>query len=74
MDLRLGAIDTTNVTNRRRREKKTIRKYPKQFNIKKILKRRTNAWKMHEHVTCKVSTSWAQPNSILPAHKEIVHI
>ena len=30
--------------------------------------------KMHEHVTYKISTSWAQPNPILPAHKEIAHI
>ena len=30
--------------------------------------------KMHEHVTCKVSTTWAQPNPILPKHKEIAHI
>ena len=37
MDLRLGAIDTTNVTNRREREKKkTIRKVPKQFTIIRI--------------------------------------
>ena len=37
MDLRLGAIDTTNVTNRREREKKkTIRIVPKQFTLRRI--------------------------------------
>ena len=36
MDLRLGAIDITNVTNRRRREKKTIKKVQKQFIIIRI--------------------------------------
>ena len=38
MDLRLGAIDTTNVTYRKGREKKKkkIRKVPKQFTIIRI--------------------------------------
>ena len=74
MDLCLGAIDTTNVTNRRGKEKKTIKKVAKQFTIIRICERRTYARKMHEHVTCKVSTSLAQPNPILLAHKEIAHI
>ena len=40
MDLRLGAIDTTNVTNSRGRENKTIRKVPKQFTIVRICEKK----------------------------------
>ena len=40
MDLRLGAVDTTNVTNKRGREKETIRKVPKQFTIIRICKKK----------------------------------
>ena len=36
MDLRLGAIDTTNVTNSKGKEKETIRKVPTQFKIVRI--------------------------------------
>ena len=36
MDLRLGAIDITNITNRRGRKQETIRKVPKQFTIIRI--------------------------------------
>ena len=40
VDLRLGAIDTTNVNRKREREKeKTIRKVPSKSNITSILKR-----------------------------------
>ena len=39
MDLRFGAMDTTNVNRKRGRERETIRKVPKQFNITNILKR-----------------------------------
>ena len=53
VDLRLGAIDTTNVNKKRGREKETIRKVPKQFIIVEYVKRNTYAWRMHEHVTCK---------------------
>ena len=35
-DLRLGAIDTTNVNRMREREKETIRKVPKHFKYIKI--------------------------------------
>ena len=37
VDLRLGAIDTTNVSRRRGREKQTIRKAPKQFKYSKYI-------------------------------------
>ena len=40
MDLRLGAIDTFNVTNRRGREKETIKKVPKQFIIIRICEKK----------------------------------
>ena len=35
VDLRLGAIDTTNVNRKRGRERETIRKVPKQFKYNK---------------------------------------
>ena len=48
VDLRLGAIDTTNVNRKRGREWKTIRKVPSNSNITSILKREYicmgNAW------------------------------
>ena len=37
VDLCLGAIDTTNVSRRRGREKQTIRKAPKQFKYSKYI-------------------------------------
>ena len=39
-DLRLGAIDTTNVNKKRGRERKTIRKSPKQFKYNKYIEKR----------------------------------
>ena len=54
MDLHLGAIDTTNVNKIERGKKEIIRKAPKQFKYNKYFeKKRTYAWEMHEHVTCK---------------------
>ena len=48
VDLRLGAIDTTNVNRKRGRERKTIRKVPSNSNITSILKKEyvcmRNAW------------------------------
>ena len=48
VDLRLGAIDTTNVNRKRGREKETIRKVPKQFTILRICEKKyicmENAW------------------------------
>ena len=48
VDLRLGAIDTTNVNRKRGRERNTIRKVPSNSNITIILKREYicmgNAW------------------------------
>ena len=39
VDLHLGAIDTTNVNRKRRRENKTIKKVPSSSNITSILKK-----------------------------------
>ena len=39
MDLRLGAIDTTNVNRKRGRERKIIGKVPSNSNITSILKK-----------------------------------
>ena len=40
VDLRLGAIDTTNVNKKRGREKETIKKVPKQFTIVRICEKK----------------------------------
>ena len=40
VDLRLGAIDTTNVNRKRGIEKETIRKVPKQFTIVRICEKK----------------------------------
>ena len=50
VDLRLCAIDTTNVNNR---EGEKERQSEKSQTFSNILKRSTYAWEMHEHVTCK---------------------
>ena len=39
VDLRLGAIDTTNVNKKRGREKETIRKAPTQFKYNKYIEK-----------------------------------
>ena len=75
VDLRLGAIDTTNVNRKRGRERKTIRKVPSNFKYNKYIKNRAcmygecmNMWHAKE------IASWAQPNPILPAHNQFAHI
>ena len=56
VDLRLGAIDTTNVNRKRGRERKDNQKSPKQHQIYQVYwKESTYAWEMHEHVTCKTN-------------------
>ena len=40
VDLRLGAIDTTNVNRKKGRKKETIRKVPKQFTIVRICEKK----------------------------------
>ena len=70
VDLRFGAIDTTNVNRKRGRERETIKKVSKQFKynnyIEKIVRMHRecmNIWYAKE------IASWAQPNPILLAHK-----
>ena len=54
VDLRLGAIDTTNVNRKRGRERKDNQKSPKQYQIYQVYwKESTYAWEIHEHVACK---------------------
>ena len=53
VDLRLGAIDTTNVNNREGEKEIQSEKSQTLSNISNILKESTYAWEMHEHVTCK---------------------
>ena len=75
MDLRLGAIDTTNVNKNRKGKERDNQKSSKTVhNSKNMWKDVQMHGKMHEHVTCKVNTSWAQPNLILLAHKENARI
>ena len=61
-DLRLGAINTTNVNRKRGRERKTIRKDPKQFKYNKYIEKRV---RMHGECMnmwyAKEIASWAQP-------------
>ena len=53
VDLRLGAIDTTNVNNREGEKERQSEKSQTFSNISNILKKSMYAWEMHEHVTCK---------------------
>ena len=68
-DLRLGAIDTTNVNKKKGRERETIKKVPKQFKYNKYIEKRV---RMHGECMnmwyAKEIASWAQPNPILPTH------
>ena len=49
VDLCLGAINTTNVNNRKGKKERQLEK-PQTFS--NILKRSMYAWEMHEHATC----------------------
>ena len=53
VDLRLCAIDMTNVNNREGEKERQPEKSQTLSNISNILKGSTYAWEMHEHVTCK---------------------
>ena len=71
-DLHLGVIDKTNINKKKGRERKTIRKAPKQFKYNKYIEK-----EVHMHGECmnmwyaKEIASWAQPNPILPAHNQM---
>ena len=54
MDLRLGAIDMTNVNKFRGRKREEQSEKSQAIQIYQIYgKESTYAWEMHEHVTCK---------------------
>ena len=73
MDLRLGAIDTTNINRKRGRERKTIRKVPSNSNITSILKREYVY--MRNARTCDMQKKLHHgPNPNLSAHKQFAHI
>ena len=66
MDLRLGAIDTTNVNRFRGRRREEQSKKSQAIQIYQIYeKESTYALQMHEHVTCKIKSvmGLAQSNS-----------
>ena len=75
VDLRLGAIDTSNVNRKRGRERKDNQKSSKQFQIYQVYWKEVcmhgkcmNLWRAKENA------SWAQPNLNLSVHKHIAHI
>ena len=57
VDLRLGAIDTTNVNKFRGRKREEQSEKSQAIKIYQIYgKESTYAWEMHEHVTCKIKS------------------
>ena len=57
VDLRLGTINTTNVNRNRGRKREEQLEKSQGVQIHQIFgKESTYAWKMHEHVTCKVTS------------------
>ena len=57
VDLRLGAIDTTNVNKFRGRKREEQSEKSQAIQIYQIYgKESTYAWEMHEHVTCKIKS------------------
>ena len=57
VDLHLGAIDTTNVNRFRGRRREEQSEKSQAIQIYQIYeKKSTYAWKMHEHVTCKLKS------------------
>ena len=57
MDLRLGAIDTTNVNRFRGRKREKQSEKSKEIQIYKIYGNESMyAWEMHKHVTCKIKS------------------
>ena len=57
VDLRLGAIDTTNVNKFKWRKREEQSEKSQAIQIYQIYgKESTYAWEMHEHVTCKIKS------------------
>ena len=74
IDLRLGAIDTTNINKKERERERNNQKSPQTVHNSK------NMWKeIHMHGECmnmwhaKKIASWAQLNPNLSAHKQFAH-
>ena len=76
VDLRLGAIDMTNVNrNKGRKKKRIIKKVPSNINnIKYIEKKVRMHGKSINMWHAKQIASWAQPNPNLSAHKQVAYI
>ena len=74
VDLRLGAIDTSNVNRKRGKERETIRKVPSSFKYQEYWKEVRMHGKCMNMWHAKENASWAQPNPNLSAHKHIAHI
>ena len=75
VDLHRCAIDTTNVNRKRGIKRKTIRKVPSNIKYNNYIEKRVrihgkcmNMWHAKE------TSSWAQPNPNLSAHKQIADI
>ena len=67
VDLRLGAIDTTNVNRFRGRRREEQSEKSQAIQLYQIYeKKSTYAWEMYEHVTCKIKSIMgsAQSNPI----------
>ena len=76
VDLRLDAIDMTNVNKFRGKRREEQSEKSQAIQIYQIYEKRVrmhgkcmNMWHAN-----KKKSSWAQPNSILPTHKHITHI
>ena len=66
MDLRLGAIDMTNVNRFRGRRREEQSEKSQAIQIYQIYgKESTYAWEMHEHVTCKIKSIMGSAQSNL---------
>ena len=74
VDLRLGAINTTNINRKRREREKQSEKSQAVQIYQNILNKEYVCMGMHEHVTSNKKTSWAQPNPILPVQNQFAHI
>ena len=75
VDLRLGAIDTTNVNRFRGRRREEQSEKSQAIQLYQIYeKKSTYAWEMYEHVTWETNCSWAQPNPNLSTHRQVAYI
>ena len=74
MDLRLGAIDMTNVNRFRGRRREEQSEKSQAIQIYQIYeKESTYAWEMHEHVTCKIKKNHGLSPIQSYQHTSILH-